>query len=386
MIIKKFNDKRLKICINASVGLEAGPSLYFRDLAKILKNIGHEVFIFTDIIKPKNAFDENDIVVYRKKWIPGIQLNVVLNIVKNRYDVFIRMFHVYPTVLDTFLRIFSGILGMKYIYVISGSDWFDSIRPKLLKKSLFHRIFASIVDMYWMIVLRGSSKIIADKDTINRLLNEYGLPRDKMVEITTHVDVKIFNPNVKPFKLDGKRIILYIGRLSDEKGIVYLIRAMSKIISSYKDVNLVLVGEGEIRRNLEELSRNLGIDRFIRFLGRVPHDKVPKYIASADIVVNPIVWGAGLGNVTVEVMSMGKPLIMGKANSTINELGREGYVVTVNPKDVNEIAEEVLYMLLNPKKRKKIAKRALRYAINNFTINSQEKVWQKIIESVMKNR
>ncbi|QKQ26226.1 glycosyltransferase [Candidatus Reidiella endopervernicosa] len=88
------------------------------------------------------------------------------------------------------------------------------------------------------------------------------------------VDLSLFNPNAKSGVLQSRYsingpLLLYVGRLSDKKGVKYLISAMTKIVRSVPSTKLLIVGDGEELESLSDLSSDLGLSNEIVFAGAV---------------------------------------------------------------------------------------------------------------------
>ena len=112
----------------------------------------------------------------------------------------------------------------------------------------------------------------------------------------------------KELGIKNKYIVLYVGRLTKEKGLPTLLRAFKKIKSSYDNVTLLIVGEGKLRNDLEKFISKKEIEN-VRFEGFIKNKKLPRYYAIADIFVLPSrnePWGV----VVTEAMASALPLIL----------------------------------------------------------------------------
>jgi glycosyltransferase involved in cell wall biosynthesis len=103
------------------------------------------------------------------------------------------------------------------------------------------------------------------------------------------------NKFLKKFNLPKKSpLILYAGRLDPEKRVDVLIKSMKYVLKKRKNVNLMLVGGGSMKSFLEKLSKNLGLEKKIHFLGRVSDEDLSLAYNASDIFVFPSL--AELGN------------------------------------------------------------------------------------------
>jgi glycosyltransferase involved in cell wall biosynthesis len=133
--------------------------------------------------------------------------------------------------------------------------------------------------------------------------------------------------------ISAKKVILYVGRLVKQKGVEYLIEAFSMIRKEREDVALLIVGEGDIKAELETLAGNLDIKDSVCFVGFVSNDKLAAYYLSGDICAVPSIT-LGQADVWVravnDAMRAGKPVVatnaVGAAFDMIKD-GENGFVV-----------------------------------------------------------
>lgn len=169
--------------------------------------------------------------------------------------------------------------------------------------------------------------------------------------------------NLKP-----KKIILFVGRIVELKGIEYLINAYSKIKNEYDDVGLVLVGDGNIRKNLERHCTENDI-KDVYFTGWLADDKIT-YYSVADIFVLPTlkdVWGL----VVNEAMCCGLPVISTTAAGSSFDMiknGENGYVV--DPANEKQLYAAITKIILNEELQQKMSHGSLAIIKKQFTLNS----------------
>lgn len=127
------------------------------------------------------------------------------------------------------------------------------------------------------------------KDILGR-----GIPADKVTVIPNAVDIEHFNPGGMPdnalkyaLGLPGKRVIGFIGSFYAYEGLDVLLRALPRILQSSPDVRVLLVGGGPEEIRLRAIVRDLGLEDWVVFTGRVPHAEVQKYYDLLDILVYP---------------------------------------------------------------------------------------------------
>ena len=151
--------------------------------------------------------------------------------------------------------------------------------------------------------------------------------RKDVVTIPMGVDTDFFRYKGKQEGLKNKsgvkrKVILYVGRLIDWKGVDFLIKSIPKILGRFPESKLFIVGDGPERQRLNKISEDLGINDNVVFTGRLSQEEIRNYYSVADVFVLPSIVNdkgetEGLGVVLLEAMSCGVPVI----GSNVGELG-----------------------------------------------------------------
>ncbi|MBI5765963.1 glycosyltransferase family 4 protein [Candidatus Falkowbacteria bacterium] len=167
--------------------------------------------------------------------------------------------------------------------------------------------------------------------------------------------------------------VITTSRLTKKNGIRYLIEAMQ-----YIDRELLILGDGELRSDLEELVNKLDLKNKVKFLGHVSYEEVYKYLSQSSVFVRPSL-SEGLGNAFLEAMTMGVPIIGTSVGGIPDFLidGQTGWFC--RPKDPKSTAEKINY-ILDPKNAE---------TVNHVVVNARKLVreqynWDKIAQR-MKN-
>ena len=276
------------------------------------------------------------------------------------------------------------------------------VPPVLLMKYLFGRRVVSrlecsgrfgdfwrIKQLKWKKLVMASSrqldKIIFISSDVRRELIENQFPIERIVHISNSVDIDQFKPPERRENRNSKNIC-FVGRLEEQKGLEYLIKAMDIIKSKGNCVKLFIVGEGQLKANLEELCKKLTLENLVVFVG-ITHDVLP-YYQDASIFVLPSI-SEGMPLSLLEAMSCGLPVIAtlvgGNAEVLDSSAGNKivshyhigEYGILVNPRDVNSLAEALLRLLNDEELSKQLGKKARNLIEEKF---SQENIINEYID------
>ena len=103
-------------------------------------------------------------------------------------------------------------------------------------------------------------------------------------------------------------VILSVSYLITRKAIDFNLRAIAQLKYKYPNLKYLIIGDGPEKNHLKSLSKNLGINQMVEFLGQLSNKKVMEYMAETDIFSLPS-WDEAFGVVYIEAMAQGKPVI-----------------------------------------------------------------------------
>lgn len=256
------------------------------------------------------------------------------------------------------------ILGVPYIVTTHGGDIFG------LKGGAMRKVKKVVLENAKRITVVSN----AIKDEILKNIN----PKLNVDVISMGVDSKLFNPDkydksIKDkYKIDGP-FLLFVGRLAEKKGVSYLLQAMPAIINKFPNVKLLIIGEGALENQLKSLVLDLGIDKNVIFVGGITNDLLPKFYATADILVAPSIVTAdgdteGLPVSIIEGLASGTCVISTGTGgiSDVIKNGENGFLV--DQKNSREIKETTTKLLENKELLKKYRSNSYK-SISNFDWN-----------------
>jgi len=211
--------------------------------------------------------------------------------------------------------------------------------------------------------------------------------KDKRIEVVSNgLDLKRYGPAGREefrekFGLDDSPVILHGGRLSFEKRIDGVIRAMPLVLEAIPDARLLVVGKGPARKSLSALVEKLGLQKSVVFAGYVSDEDFPKAFASADVLaLNSPVETQSL--IVLEAFATGVPVVGADAGAIPDAVvpGKNGFLSKTD--DTRAMAGFLIRILSDKDLREKLKEDALKTAAEHSLEKSTEKLLA-VYESVM---
>ncbi len=176
---------------------------------------------------------------------------------------------------------------------------------------------------------------------------------------------------------DGPIIGLGV-RLTKQKGIIYLLRAMPEIIRKYPDITLVIAGDGDLEMYLKSEAAKLGIEKNTLFIG--PRLDMPEVIKIFDLYVLPSLW-EGLPIVLLEALAAACPIIATNVGGTPLAVIQGQSGTLVEPKDPEALATEITRLLNDKPLMKRYAKKGSELFDEKFSAKVMTSQYEKLYMS-----
>jgi glycosyltransferase involved in cell wall biosynthesis len=262
--------------------------------------------------------------VEKLKYLPAWE--IIMRLLTGGYQIVIKCTN------GRYITIFSFLIAklMRKKFILWHTFWYTP-------QTLFRRLTMPILRWIW----RHSNAIVVYGEQGRKYLESFGVDRKKIFIAWQAIDNKLFSK--MPFReeldairirynLVNKKIVLFVGRLVEVKGLPYLIQAVGQLHDD--GIGLIMIGEGPLKGSLERLSRDNGL-KYPVFIDKIQNSDLFKYYALADVFVLPSIttkevkeaWGL----VVNEAMNQGTPVIVtdavGAGVGGLVQDGVNGFVV-----------------------------------------------------------
>lgn len=232
------------------------------------------------------------------------------------------------------------------------------------------KYFLKLVNRF---ILSRMDAVIAVSPTLKKRIEEMGVPQEKLSYISNGVDTGEFYPAPVDFPIPKR--ILWVGRMSKEKGLDVLIKAMKEILREVPQAQLTLVGDGPEREVIEQMIEEYHLTRHIYLEGFQSHREVSKYFRESHIFVLPSI-REGFPLVILEALASGLPCVASNVGGVkvVIEEGLNGYLVS--PSNAEELSRKVVKLLKSVAVVKKMGERAREKIVAHYS-------WDKIADRTL---
>ena len=221
-------------------------------------------------------------------------------------------------------------------------------------------------------VTSGADAVVFNSDSLKRRLTRvlsevedksvvvYPCPLD---DFYTPASKELLDNLKSQYALEGKKVILSIGRIEDGKGFTHLLRVLPKILKSAPNLVWLVIGEGPKKKFLVDEMQKNNLQNVVRFIGQVPHNQLKPFYYLSDLFVlltHPDNGKEeGLGMVFLEAAACGKPVVAGRSGGVPEAVihTQTGLVVDVNQGDPG-IVDAITQILFNESYADRIGQQA----------------------------
>lgn len=257
-------------------------------------------------------------------------------------------------------------IGKDFDYGVSGWRQLMVVRKR-------YNPFRNIIIRHY---LKYTDKIFSITDILKKALADNKIYNVETVHYGTDIKSVLDSSSVEVFKkkfhLEDKKVVLFGGRLSEQKGGAVAVRSLPLIVREVPNTILLIVGrEDEYANYLKGLSKELGVADNVIFTGWLSRNEMNCAYAVADVVITPSLYFDAFNLFNLEAMASGRPVVGTCFGGTpeVIEDSVTGFVT--NPFDVKGFAEKTVSLLNNPELIRTMGAAGRLRASEKFSIERQ---------------
>ena len=365
--------KVLQLTVHFSPNI-GGVETHLSNLIEVLIKRGFNVDVLTYQPLTTNVswkiFEKNkNLTIIRIPWIPGLFYKLVSFPMLEFLYLLPGLFFMTPLILiwknpdvihahgliAGFVGVFWGKLFGSRVVVSTHSIY--SFPNKGLYKSFAKWIFA-----------HADKSLGLSKQAIKEI-ESLGISTKKVDSFIYWIDPDLFKKVTNAKKILGwkdKFVVLFVGRLVEEKGVIELLQSAK---TWHSNITLIIVGSGPLEEKVRQI---MSKNKNIRFVGTISQDQLPTFYCASDILIVPSVSEEGFGRVILEALSCGLPVI-GSNRGAIPEAMDEtvGQIIDIT---VESIKEAVEYFYNHREKLEKLAKNCRKFAERRYSEKNVENI------------
>jgi 1,2-diacylglycerol 3-alpha-glucosyltransferase len=356
------------------------------DLSKrYLESQGHQVYVFTfgDV-----DYHDDEPNVIRSPGLPLVDTGYFLNVRYNRQARNLLrtmdIVHVHHPFLSGRLAIwYCKPRGIPIVFT-------NHTRYDLYAQAYFPVLPEGIGDAFLKAFIPGfcssMDMVVAPSTGLKKVLERAGVT-DHIEVVPNGVDLSPFRQSIEPIDrselcIGEKQVILvFAGRIAPEKNLPFLLRAFNGAAQAYEDLCLLIIGDGPERENLEDRVSHMGITDRVHFTGMVDYQKIPRYLAAADVFVTASVTEVHPLSV-IEAMGAGLP-VLGIESPGVGDTvtdGEDGFIVP--EEDLAAFTAKMVRLVTDDKLRQSMGQRARQTSeLYDYRRTTQQmaELYQKVI-------
>ena len=222
--------------------------------------------------------------------------------------------------------------------------------------------------------------ITVDAKCLKDIWVNLGVSEDKIRVNTFGVDINLFNPHLdgqlvrKKLQIGKNDVVVISTRpfYDDQYDVECLIKAIPLILKKHVNAKFIIKGAGPLENYFRNLTRKLNVSDYVRFVGLVPYNEVPQYLAAADVYVSTCFIDSTSVSL-LEAMACGLPPVVTDiaGNREWIENGVNGFLF--QPRSPTALAEKTIQLIEDKRLRKHFGEKCVR-------VIQRRAIWEKCVE------
>jgi glycosyltransferase involved in cell wall biosynthesis len=235
--------------------------------------------------------------------------------------------------------------------------------------------------------LSAAERITVASSLTYKACVDFGISKDKIALVPNGVDTELFSPVSNPeglkskMKLEGRPFVLSVGHFTPRKGYNYLIETACLVSKEIPHVYFLIIGRGSLKKTMEEAVVQRGLGKNMGIIEMVPPPEMPFYYRACDIFCTNSLM-EGFGNVTIEAMACGKPVIGTRSGGTSDIVvdGKTGYLV--EPKSPADMAKKIIHLIKEPSLRADMGRESRDRTERLYKLSTKAKAYYSLYREI----
>ncbi len=194
------------------------------------------------------------------------------------------------------------------------------------------------------------------------IVEKYQIDSEKIYPVYNAMDFQ-FNVSQEVKKPIRQKIVLFLGRITFQKGPDYFVRAAKKVVEKVQNVKFLMVGTGDMYTRMIEMAADLGLGKFFHYTGFLERSKIEQIFKISDVYVLPSV-SEPFGLTVLEALKAGVPVIVSK-QSGVSEIIKNA--IKVDFWDVDDIANHIINILENEEYKNQLKQKLVEEEIHKIS-------------------
>ena len=267
------------------------------------------------------------------------------------------------------IALFFKLFGVKYIF-----DHHDIVPETYSAKFGKKGFMRQCLIIMEKLTFKTADLVISTNESYKKIATQRGGKRPEDVFVVRNgpdLSKILFQSANQSLKDGFDYLVAYLGVMNKQEGIENLLESVNYIVNSKKirNTKFVLIGTGPEWKNLVDLAKNMGLERYVEFTGFIPYEQLYEILATADVCVNPEPRNEFTDKSTMikimDYMVFGKPIVM--YHTREGEVTAKESAVYVKNNDACEFSDKLLALLSDSRKREamgKIARERIKNELN----------------------
>ena len=355
--------------------LGGGAEVHLQEIFSRIAKAGHEVTLFCSSFQGGQEHEWiQGIEIIRKGgrntfnfWVP---LKYWMTFRRQHFDVVVDDVNKIPFFTPLFIR--EPLVGISH-------HFFDQI--VFVETHFFAALYVYLSEKLFPYIYSRTPFLVVSESTRKEFL-QLGFSEENLSIVPNCIDPTVYR--LRGVKKSRTALIGYLGRLKRYKSIHHLLHAFRILKEAFPEARLRIVGEGDDRRRLESLVRNLSLTESVEFTGYVSEDKKVQHLQEMHFVVNTSA-KEGWGLTVVEANACGTCVIAsdvpGLRDSVIE--GQTGLLYGYG--NIGQLAEKMALLLRDEELRKRLSENALKWS-ENFRWEESAKKTLEILQKAVSSK